>query len=205
MNENKSKKQKSSLTKRQKDILVGLLLGDGCLETQTNGKTFRLKVEHSQKQKDYVYWLYKEFKNIIPGEIYERKRLDGRLSVGFQTHSSSSFRFFYHQFYPNGKKVIPKVIGKIIQPISIAVWFMDDGSKKSSKHKTYNIHTLGFEKKDLERMQKIFDIKFQIKTSLHRQKDKYWRIYILSESANQFKILIKDFVKEIASMKHKIG
>jgi len=47
------------LNKKQKDIIVGLLLGDGHLETQNSGKTFRLKIEHSINQKEYVDMLYK--------------------------------------------------------------------------------------------------------------------------------------------------
>ena len=37
-----------------KEMLVGKILGDGCLETQNNGATWRLKIEHSFKQKEYV-------------------------------------------------------------------------------------------------------------------------------------------------------
>nr|NIQ06013.1 hypothetical protein [Candidatus Korarchaeota archaeon] len=43
----REKKGRLALSKRQREILVGLLLGDGHLETQNNGRTFRLKVEHS--------------------------------------------------------------------------------------------------------------------------------------------------------------
>jgi hypothetical protein len=47
-------KKNLKLTKKQRGIIVGLLLGDGHLETQNNGKTYRLKVEHSLEQKDYT-------------------------------------------------------------------------------------------------------------------------------------------------------
>ena len=53
------------LTSVQKEVLTGLLLGDGHLETQNQGRTFRLKVEHSIIQKDYVDWLYTIYQNII--------------------------------------------------------------------------------------------------------------------------------------------
>ena len=42
----------------QRAIIVGKLLGDGHLETSDNGRTYRLKIEHSLKQKAYVDWLY---------------------------------------------------------------------------------------------------------------------------------------------------
>jgi len=36
-----NQKKRLKLTKRQKEILVGKILGDGHLETQDNGKTYR--------------------------------------------------------------------------------------------------------------------------------------------------------------------
>jgi len=197
-------KQKLKLTRRQRDILVGLLLGDGHLETQNNGRTYRLKVEHAEKQRDYVKWLYDEFKEWVPSGIYEKERPDGSKTVGFTTYSHGSFRFYGHQFYESGVKRIPKLIHKLLSPVGIAVWFMDDGSRKSLRHKTFIIHTLGYTKKDLERLQEALQKKSKIITRLHRQKQKYWRLYILSESAQQFLDLVQQYVKPIRSMRHKL-
>jgi len=47
-------KSRLSLSKRQKEILIGLILGDGHLEKLYTPILGRLKVEHSYKQKDYV-------------------------------------------------------------------------------------------------------------------------------------------------------
>ena len=46
------------MTTRQRAIVVGKILGDGTLEK--NGNYSRLRVCQSDKQKDYVYWLYEE-------------------------------------------------------------------------------------------------------------------------------------------------
>ena len=191
-------------TQRQSEIIIGLVLGDGHLETQTKGKTYRLKVEHSIRQKDYVEWLFSELRDLIPGEIYETKR-DMRHFVGFRTYSSPSFRFYAHQFYPSGKKVIPKLFKKLITPLALAIWFMDDGSKKSNKHKTYNIHTLGYSKNDLKRVCEVFKKAFDIEATIHVQKTKYYRVYIPSVSALKFKNMIKPYAQEISSMKNKLG
>jgi hypothetical protein len=55
----KNKIKSLKLTQKQCEIITGLILGDGHLETRTNGKTYRLKVEHSIKQKDYASSLHK--------------------------------------------------------------------------------------------------------------------------------------------------
>ena len=207
MNSKRIQKYKESLTltKEQREILVGLLLGDGHLETQNNGRTYRLKVEHSLKQEDYVMWLYEHFKEWAPAGLYRKKRSNGQESVGFTTYSHGAFRFYGQQFYHGKQKVIPRLIDKLLTPISIAIWFMDDGSRKSLRHATYIIHTLGFTKKELVRLQDVLLKKFKIRTTLHRQKTIYWRLYIPSKSALAFRKIVEPYIKNISSMKHKLS
>lgn len=201
----REQKRELKLTDRQRAIIVGLILGDGHLETQNNGKTYRLKVEHAESQSDYVHWLFGELREWIPAtEPYVKVRANGERNVGFNTYSHASLRFYGHQFYENKKKGIPNMIARLIEPISIAVWFMDDGSRKSAHHRTYNIHTLGYSKKDLELLQEMFKKKFGVETVMHRQKERYWRLYIPSDSALQFATLIDEYVRPIKSMAHKL-
>ena len=58
------KQQTLKINFRQKQIIIGKLLGDGHLET-ANGKTYRLKIEHSWRQKEYVDWLYRELTGLV--------------------------------------------------------------------------------------------------------------------------------------------
>ena len=52
-------KDNLSLSGFQKEILVGLLLGDGCLERAKNSLGARLKVSQSIKQNEFVICLSK--------------------------------------------------------------------------------------------------------------------------------------------------
>ena len=207
MNTKKIKEYKTTLklTDLQRSILVGTLLGDGHLETRDNGKTYRLKIEHQLLQNDYTEWLHSHFKEWIRSGIYKKIKANNKEYVGFSTYSHGAFRFYGQQFYVDGKKKIPKLISKLLDPVSLAIWFMDDGSWKSEKHKTFIIHTLGFTKKDLEIVQQVMLDKFKIKTSLHRQKEKYWRLYISSESAKDFEEIIKPYTNLVPSMQAKMG
>lgn len=54
---------RASLSRQQEAILVGKILGDGCLEK--NGNHVRLKIEQGHKQKEYVNWLYNQFKPFV--------------------------------------------------------------------------------------------------------------------------------------------
>lgn len=195
----------TKLTQEQQEIIVGLLLGDGHLETRNNGRTYRLKVEHSEKQLDYTEWLYSVFKNLCDQtELYRRVREDGRISVGFTTRTVGSFRFYGQQFYVDGKKRIPPMIHKMLTPQGLAVWFMDDGSRKSARHKTYNIHTLGYTKTELEMTQSKLKNLFGIKVVLHSQRNDSWRMYIGADSASKFTELVAPLVQKFPSMRKKL-
>ncbi len=190
------------LTKRQQEIIVGTLLGDGHLETQDKGETYRLKIEHCGAQNEYLVWLYRELKSWIPSTPYTKVK-NGKVYVGVRTYSHEAFRSFGRIFYQEGKKIIPTVVEKLFTPLSLAIWFMDDGSLKSTRHQTYVIHTLGYGRDELEGIQSILKNKFDLQTSLHKQKGKYWRLYIQSQSAKKFKELIKPHI--LPSMKYKLG
>ena len=188
------------LSSIQRSILVGLLLGDGHLEAQNGGKTYRLKVEHSVQQKDYVDWLYNQFKDWV--RTGPKLRKEGK-SYGFTTYSHSSFRFYGQQFYKSKLKVIPKIIGKLLTPLSLAIWFMDDGSLKSKKHQTYNIHTLGYTKHDLIVVTEALKKKFGLNSALHKQKTKFLRIYIPSKSAKKFREIVSPYI--LLGIEYKLG
>lgn len=207
-------KKSLKLTKRQREILIGTLLGDGHLETLNNGRTFRLKIEHSIKQKEYVDWLYEELKNWTTSLPRERTKLvtlpQGTnyqsTSYGFTTYSHGALRFYAHQFYSKeGKKIIPKMISHLLTPLSLAIWFMDDGSWKSKTHHTFIFHTVGYQRAELERLLRVLDMRFAIKAILHKQKEKYWRVYINSESAERLQKYIEPYMCDISSMHYKLG
>ena len=51
-----------SLTKEQKSILVGCLLGDGTMRKKVNAY---LEINHAYSQKVLVDWLYEKFQNLV--------------------------------------------------------------------------------------------------------------------------------------------
>lgn len=194
-----------NLAQKQGDIITGLLLGDGHLETQNSGRTYRLKVEHGALQRDYVEWLFGELREWIPATApYMKLRKSGVVNYGFTTYSHEVLCFYGQQFYEGKKKVIPALIERMLTPLSLAIWFMDDGSRKSAKHRTYIIHSLGYSKEDLLRVQDTLQKKFGLNVALHQQRGRYWRLYIPSESARMFEQLTKEYIRPIASMDHKL-
>ena len=187
----------SKVSKHLKEILVGKLLGDAHLETQNNGKTYRFKFEHSEKQKEYIFWLYKRLEKFCGtspriktgtrnGKTYKK--------YFFQTKSFPNFVFFGKQFYEDKKKVIPKrIIRKLLTPLSVAVWFMDDGSVKSGDTNGRLFNTQGFSKKEVSLLSETLNNKFNLHTYLRKQKEGY-QIFVPAQDAVVFYNLIRSFV-----------
>ena len=197
-------KRNLKLNSVQREILVGKILGDAHLETQNNGRTYRLKIEHSIIQTKYVDWLYENFKDwvLTPPQI-KLKIVNGRTSknIWFQTVSHPALRFYAQQFYLNSKKKIPKMIKKFLSPRTLAIWFMDDGSIKSKEHRALILNTQCFDKKDLSLLQKGLKTSHNIET---RHRYEYGiQLLIPEPSATRFARIIEPYL--LSEFRYKLG
>ena len=194
--------KKIKITPKQKQIIIGKILGDGHLET-VNEKTCRLKIEHSYKQRAYVDWLYQELKNLAASQPkIKRQLVNGKAyyKYWFNTKYTSSLRFYAQQFYQGKQKIVPKLIGRWLTPLTLAVWFMDNGSVKSNLHRARLINTQGFHRAEVTRLIKTLVEKYNLRCRLRKQKEGY-QIMILAESAKQFADLIKNNIHPSMSYK----
>lgn len=188
-----SYKEKLKLTQAQREILIGVLLGDACLETLNHGRTYRLKIEQSLKHADYVNHLYEAFKEwvLTPPALKEKLRLGKHsVNVAFSTVSHGAFRFYAHQFYDGQKKCVPKLIHRWLTPLSMAYWYMDDGSLKAKQSKGVIFNTQGFLKADVERLLRTLASRFDLEAIVRRQKEGH-QIYVSGHSFEKMSDLIK--------------
>lgn len=184
------------LTPLQCEVLVGILLGDASLQTESNGKTYRLRISQSEQHKDYVFHLYEIFKNLTASPptpyIFTDPRNPGKKYSrwSFSTTQQVCFRFYGHQFYAGEKKKVPKLIHRWLTPRSIAYWYMDDGAQKwKGKSLAVRFCTDNFVYQDVKRLAQVLQDKYAVKASLQK-KGLHWRIYISSYSYNTLKNLI---------------
>lgn len=198
----RERKRQLRLSKRQRELLIGLLLGDGHLETQNNGRTYRLKVEHGAVQHDYLVWLAREFKDWIQTDWYEKER-GTKLVYGFTTVSHPAFRFYAQQFYQDGKKRIPPLIKRLLSPLSLAIWFLDDGSAKSPKHRSLVIHSLGYSKADLVLVQEALE-SLGISSSQHKQRNGSFRLYFPYQSSQIITNFVRPLLLELPFFAYKV-
>ena len=119
------------ITSKQRDILVGTILGDAYLQ-KTGKQNARLRLEHGAKQQEYLLWKVKQLQLFFQGRAryLERVHPITKRTYCYWRHQSQTAPFLGKLralFYPDGKKHIPEKIGKFLAPQSLAVWYMDDG------------------------------------------------------------------------------
>ncbi len=187
---------KTKLTRLQHEVLVGILLGDASLQTESNGNTYRLRISQSEKHKDYVFHLYTIFANLTLSPPIKYEFTDSRYPSkkyyrwSFSTKQDACFRFYGHQFYKNKNKVVPKLIHRWLTPIAIAYWYMDDGAQKwKGKSLGVRFCTDNFSYIEVTRLKTIFIEKYTLKASLQKKGANY-KIYISSTSYENLKSLI---------------
>jgi len=185
-----------SLTQVEKSIIIGSLLGDGYLRIVPGRKNAFLEINHSISQKEYVDWKFRGLRNIVKSPPKERKGKGKRIAYRFFTRQHSELTELYLRFYSNKVKIIPDLK---LNPLIIAIWFMDDGSKN---YKTYYLNTQSFDYLSQKRLMRILEKQYCINSSLNRDKQ-YYRIRIKQDSAKRFKKLIYKYI--VSSMKYKLN
>ena len=193
------------LTKMQRETLVGLLLGDACLETQNKGRTYRLKIEQSARHRQYVQHLFELFEPwVLTGPRMRLKTASNgsrTASWGFSTVSHGALRFYGQQFYNAGRKRVPKLIHRWLTNRGLAFWFMDDGSMKSHQSKGIVLNTQAFERPDVERLCRVLRARFELQADLRQQREGD-QIYVSGRSFERFTQLIVSYV--ISEMRYKL-
>ena len=203
-------KESLKLNMIQRDIIVGSLLGDGNLRLVGRSKEASFVVDHSIKQKDYVLWKYEMFREWVATKpktltrIYHKDPRRSLLSFRFQTLSHSEFTFWYEMFYRKDIKIIPSDIRKIlVSPLSLAVWFMDDGNKN---HNAVFLNTQQFSRIEQECLIECLYENFGLECTLNKHSTskgkQLYRVRVDTKSTKMLYELAKEYL--LPSMRYKI-
>jgi hypothetical protein len=119
----------------------------------------------------------------------------------FRTISSIHLLNYYRLFYDDkGKKRLPSDISQILDDLSLAIWFMDDGSYKNDS-KGLLINSNHFSIREQKEIQRVLKDRFGISTTLHTLG--HWkRIYIPAAESPRFAKVISPYV--IPSLRYKL-
>lgn len=203
---------KTKITKESRNLLIGLLLGDG---TISNNNVFKLA--HCEEQKDYLEWKIKQLNNC------------GLRNNGLKTYTSSKgFNkgkiVYYTQlniisFVKVLRRVMykpKKIIGnrKLLNRLSareIAIWYMDDGHinyrKTNGKvHGFYIKIATCLPKEELQVIIDYFKEVWNIQFYMFHEgkKDNSYSLCCGTKEGIKFINIVKKYVEQVPSMKHKI-
>jgi hypothetical protein len=170
-------KRQTNFSEAQKNIIEGLLLGDGCIRRR--GKTANLCLTTVEKEyADYISTVLPLEFLIVTEQACKRvirhKEYNCRESYRAHSKTDISLNEFREKWYSNKIKIIPEDL--ILTPISVKHWFYGDGTSTYIKYKeidkayvVLSFCTNGFTVEDcnllIEKLFQAIKIKFKIKFS----------------------------------------
>lgn len=198
------------------ELILGSLLGDGCITLNKGYTNARFSFRHSQKQKEYFDWKTSILKEISSEKnIWMQNTKDNEycksnsVKYRFQSLALPELTNIYNLVVKRGKKRINQKWLSFLTPISLATWWMDDGSIISNCRKGV-FCTDAFLKKEVILIQKYLKTVWSIDTKIGKtsksnsQKRRYFRLYIQSsEELKKFLRIIAPYTT-IKSMMYKI-
>lgn len=194
-------------SKEQKAILVGTILGDAYLQ-KTGKRNARLRLEHGASQKEYLFWKINKFPKLFQGKpkYFERKHPTSGQVYKYWRHQSNStpeLGKWRAVFYLDGTKHIPENLKDFLKdPLSLAVWYMDDGYYYSRDKVSY-LYLGRISKKEANTIKVVFEKNFEIFPKILDKKEKGFVLYFSPEETRKFHKKIEKFILPIFG--YKIG
>lgn len=190
-------RKRISITEHQKAIITGSVLGDAGLYSNWSNTNYRLHVRQCLKQSAYVEWKYQALAPLVltAPQYYDRTK-----SVWFRTISHPELTQLHEIFYQDGKKIIPENIAEYLaNPVTIAVWFMDDGNISGSG---FNLNTQSFTLAENQLLVETLKDIWGLKSSIHMNHG-YPRLYVQARSAGKFADMVRAHI--LPELTYKLG
>jgi hypothetical protein len=124
-------KASSSLSDRCRDIILGSVLGDGSLKLHRRYRNARFSFRHSLLNREYFFWKVSELKEISASEdVWEQCGPDGwgQTKLRYQSAARESLTELFQLTHPHGHFRIRRKWLNLLTPLSLCVWWLDDGS-----------------------------------------------------------------------------
>lgn len=203
---------KTKFNKESRNLLIGLLIGDG---TISNNNVF--KIAHCEAQKDYLEWKINQLKscgirnNGIKSYI-KTKGFNIGVPVYYTQLNTIPFIKVLRRVFYKGKKIIGN--RKLLNRLSakeIAIWYMDDGHINIRKDKG---RPCGFyikistcePKQEVQTIIDYFKEQWNINFYMYHEgkKEDSYSLCCGTKEGLKFIDIIKPYVLQVPSMIHKI-
>ncbi len=202
----------SFLSNVSRDLILGSLLGDGSIKIHSKYKNARFSFKHSIKQKDYFFWKIKQLEEISSKKCWWKQKsgFNENIVFRYQSNALPILSELYNLTHPKGALKIRRKWLNQLTALSLAVWWLDDGSIISNGRKGV-ICTDAFSEKENKLLKHYLLKVWGVKTSLGKvsriykgDKKIYWRLWLRStEELKVFLRIILPYVK-VQSMLPKV-
>lgn len=182
-----------------KEIILGSLLGDGCLRKTRGYTNASFWFRHSIIQKEYFFWKAEKLKSISSDRCVQVQKPDGwSKNNKLQYHSRVNIWLtqLHEVAYRDGRLNIKAKWLRYLSPISLMIWWLDDGSLiRNSRQGLFC--TEGFTQKEVLILSKYLKQRWGIKTHLGiRGKYYQLRIYSTEELKKFLRLILPYFPVE---------
>lgn len=194
------------------DVLIGSLLGDGCITKSGRGK-FHYRFKQSTIHASYFFFIYSIFEPYLTlgsptiscyydkryNKLYESLILQTSPKYNSILNIETLENLFYKKNNNIRIKVVPENIS--LSPISLAIWIMDDGH---FYHNGVYLNTQGFDEKGLNRLMiALENLNLTSRLSPVSGKKNQWRIYLPANNIDILRKMVKPYMEK--SMYYKLG
>ncbi len=206
-----------TISKDTEQVLLGGMLGDSWIKQNGKGRgNYYLSIAHCPKQLDYLTHKFNFFAKeglTTPKGIFSVISNKKYLQYRFYTKTLPFFNTYHHLFYPSGKKVVTRHILNMLDPLGLAIWFMDDGSRNivyytrktdgivSIRTRKLEWATDSFTLEEHHIIKDYFKVVWGIDVNIHKSKKSH-KLAINATNAKIFIEIIKPHV--VPCMQYKI-
>ena len=184
---------------------MGSILGDGYLSKFT-GRSERsiIDIKGDNKNLLYLQWLHKELQPIGVSDLKPKKNYHQHR---FYSKTNKEIGDLRKIFYPHGQKIVPKDIKNLLKsPLTLAVWYQDDGTLDCRSKYHYNalFATHCFSFNDCQLLARVLQENFflDVRVCKCRMRGKmHFRLYIVSKSMERFIKLVRPYINSCFAYK----
>lgn len=142
----------------QHDILIGSILGDGCISNTHGGETYCLTVSHAENQKDYLNIKFNHMRNLCNMASIKEKKFKKEHG----SYNKQKMYWFCTRYIPQIAKYRKLSLNDILNSLnknSLTIWFMDDG-RYDAPSSCWKLGASRFTEEELSQIIDVFKRKF---------------------------------------------
>lgn len=184
-------KKYAPLSDQARAVILGTLLGDGSLKVQNKYSNANLQIRHSETQKEYLLWKAEMLKEIAGDKSVSVQKADGygkKRRWRFVSRRLPSLTDLYRLTHKRNKLRIRRKWLNQMTPLSLAVWWCDDGSLIGYGGRKGVFCTDGFDKESVKTLARYLKVVWDIhavvapiRRKYNGEERQYWRIWIRSQ------------------------